>query len=110
MNLFRIALVTLIAVVAGVVGYQLGLAQGLAGSGATGPVAYYPGFGFGFLGLLFPLLFLFLIFALARGAFWGARGPEHWERHGWSDAPRRLEEWHRHAHGQSQPAKTPPTV
>jgi len=74
--------------------YNAGIAQGVieAGrlpAGAVVPVAGYGygyglGFhGFGFLGLLFPLLFLFLIFGLVRAAFgrgrhwgpgWGGRG------------------------------------
>jgi hypothetical protein len=73
--------------------YQAGIAQGVveAGripAGAVVPVAGY-GYGwgshggFGFLGILFPLLFLFLIFGLVRAAFgrgrhygpgWGGRG------------------------------------
>ncbi len=74
--------------------YDAGVAQGVAQAGrlpegAAVPVAGYGygygwGFhGFGFLGLLFPLLFLFLIFGLIRAAFgrgrgwgpgWGGRG------------------------------------
>jgi len=73
--------------------YQAGIAQGVveAGripAGAVVPVAGYGygwGFhgGFGFLGILFPILFLFLIFGLVRAAFgrgrhygpgWGGRG------------------------------------
>ena len=70
--------------------YNAGIAQGVveAGrlpAGAVVPVAGYGwGFhGFGFLGLLFPILFLFLIFGLVRAAFgrgrhwgpgWGGRG------------------------------------
>ena len=77
--------------------YQAGIAQGVveAGripAGAVVPVAGYGygwGFhgGFGFLGILFPILFLFLIFGLVRAAFgrgrqygpgWGGRG--YWGR------------------------------
>ena len=72
--------------------YQAGVAQGVVDAGrlpagAVVPVAGYGygwGFhGFGFLGLLFPILFLFLIFGLVRAAFgrgrhygpgWGGRG------------------------------------
>ena len=73
--------------------YQAGIAQGVveAGripAGAVVPVAGYGygwGFhgGFGFLGILFPILFLLLIFGLVRAAFgrgrhdgpgWGGRG------------------------------------
>lgn len=82
-----------ILVGAGVGIYQAGLAQGVVDAGrvpagAVVPVAGYGygyGFhgGFGFLGLLFPILFLFLIFGLIRAAFsrgrgwgpgWGGRG------------------------------------
>ena len=86
-------LVVGIFVGAGVGIYQAGLAQGVVDAGrvpagAVVPVAGYGygwGFhgGFGFLGLLFPILFLFLIFGLIRAAFgrgrhygpgWGGRG------------------------------------
>ena len=61
--------------------YQAGVTQGIVDAGrvpAAGvvPVAGYYGWGhgFGFLGLLFPLLFLFLIFGLVRAAFGRGRG------------------------------------
>ena len=63
-------LVTLIiAAIVGIGAYQLGVAQGLATTGggtAVAPAYYYHPFfgGFGFLGLLFPLLFIFLTTAL----------------------------------------------
>ncbi|MEO8272839.1 MAG: hypothetical protein ABI620_02070 [Chloroflexota bacterium] len=73
----------LIAIGAGI--YQAGVAQGVidAGrfpAGAPVPVSGYgDGYhgGFGFLGLLFPLLFLFLIFGLVRAAFSRGRGWGH---------------------------------
>jgi hypothetical protein len=75
----------LIAIGVGV--YQAGVAQGVidAGrfpAGAAVPVGGYGGYhgGFGFLGLLFPLLFLFLIFGLIRAAFGRGRG---WGHHGY---------------------------
>jgi len=90
--------------------YNSGVAQGLAESGklpapGTGggpyPVYPYPGypygygfhgpFGFGFFGFLWPLLFIFLVFALLRGV----RGYG-WGHHG--GVPHRFEEWHRRAH------------
>lgn len=97
----------------GTYAYNVGLAQGVAQADklpapATGPVPYYPyyggpfffhpfGFGFGFLGLLFPLFFFFLIFALVRGIFWGGRwGHRRWMAEGNVPAP--FEEWHRKAH------------
>jgi hypothetical protein len=68
--------------------YQAGVAQGVidAGrfpAGAPVPVGGYDnGYhgGFGFLGLLFPLLFLFIVFGLIRAAFGRGRG---WGHHGY---------------------------
>jgi hypothetical protein len=76
----------LIAIGAGI--YEAGVAQGVidAGrfpAGASVPVAGYgPGYhgGFGLLGLLFPILFLFLLFGLIRAAFSRGRG---WGHHGY---------------------------
>lgn len=120
------------AVGVGVYAYNAGVAQGLVQSGKVsvveggpGPYPYYGGpfffhrsfgFGFGFLGCLFPLLFFFIIFGLLRGIFW--RGP--WGgRHGWGGGhhgpwgkggvPPMFEEWHRQAHGQSAPPESQPT-
>src|SRR5437762_11110813 len=94
--------------------YDAGVAQGAAQvvipAGGTAPavapaVAYYGhpygyGWGSGFLpfGFLFPILGLFLFFALLRGIFGG------WGRghgHGWySDGvPSRFDEWHKRVHG-----------
>jgi hypothetical protein len=104
--------------------YQAGLARGLAeggqvaapgqgvppGQGQPGPrpYPYYGpyyghgpwGFGFGFFGFLFPLLFIFLIFALLRGLFWGGwRGGPPGAYGGWGrGVPPMFEEWHRRAH------------
>ncbi|HKZ70292.1 MAG TPA: hypothetical protein VJ020_09445 [Anaerolineales bacterium] len=70
------------------------------------------GSGFGFLGCLFPLFGLFLLFALFRFIFrpWG------W-RHGWHGGPwmkegmpPHFEEWHKRAHGQTPPADQPPST
>src|SRR3954466_9686968 len=100
--------------------YNAGVSAGLAQSGAvTGgavaPYAYaywgfHPGFfGFGFLGLLFPILFLFLLFGLIRAAlFGGRRGWGSGYGHGWqggpgpdawrSDRERYLADMHRRMH------------
>ena len=110
----------LVGVGAGI--YHTGITQGIidAGrfpAGTAVPVAGYGGgHGFGFLGLLFPILFLFLIFGLIRAAFSRGRG---WgPGHGWgpgygpgaggpgSDGPdawreerdRRMSELHRRLH------------
>jgi hypothetical protein len=107
--LIGLVLIATIAVIATSV-YQAGVARGLA-EGANipqpqtgtvpppyywGPYGYHAPFGFGFFGFLFPLLFIFLIFALLRSAFWAGR----WGGHGsWrADIPSRFEEWHRRAH------------
>jgi hypothetical protein len=84
-------------------GVSAGLAQaGAVGAGAAAPYVYgwgfHPFFGLGFLGLLFPLLFLFLIFGLIRAAVGGGRrGPGGWG-HGWGDRERYVAEMHRRLH------------
>ncbi len=106
--------ILLIAVVGGAAmfAYNAGIAQGLSDSGKlvapVAPIAPYPyygpffhpfGFGFGAFGCLFPLLFFFLIFGLARGIFW--RGHWGWKGHHgqWeSSVPPKFEEWHNRAH------------
>ena len=67
-------------------------------------------FGFGILGCLVPLFFVFLLFALLRFAFrprWGG-GP--WMRGGWDssqgDVPDRVKEWHRKLHEESSETKS----
>ena len=102
------------AVIVGAIGYQIGVSQAItvATPGATTVPAAYPYFwhpfgffGFGFLGLLFPLLFLFLIFGAIRGFGAGRWGGY---RGGWYGGDRRamLEQWHREMHGEKPPAST----
>ncbi|MEW5958269.1 MAG: hypothetical protein AB1801_11125 [Chloroflexota bacterium] len=120
-----------LALIAGAAGlgayaYNLGVAQGLVQSGKLsdlppgaemraypyyygGPFWFHRPFGFGFLGCFGPLLFLFLIFVLFRGLWWGGR----WGHgHGWSHGhwdrgvPPMFEEWHRQAHQGTE--QTPP--
>jgi len=118
----RIILTVLLALIliAGMVGagiyvYNVGVAQGLADSGKLtapttgvvpypyfgGPFFYHRPFGLGFLGCVFPLLFLLLVFILLRTILW--RGPMGW-RHGmhrgpWEKGvPPMFEEWHRKMH------------
>jgi len=125
----RIVLAVLLAIVLivgaaglGVYAYNVGLAQGMADTGrpaapATGvaPYPYYGafffhpfGWGFGFLGCLFPLLFFFLIFGLLRAVIWGPRWGwhhhRHWER-GEHGVPPMVEEWHRKMHEPQAPQK-----
>ena len=111
--------------IAGLVGigtyvYNAGVAQGLTASGklttpdgAAVPYPYYGpflrpfGFGFGYLGLLFPLFFLFLFFGVLRAIFWRGRWGGGWrgDREHWKDhVPPMAEEWHRRMH-ESQPKK-----
>ncbi|HEX2627127.1 MAG TPA: hypothetical protein VHL56_09525 [Candidatus Limnocylindrales bacterium] len=74
----------LIAIGGGI--YQAGVAQGIVDAGrvpAGAAVGYIGGYGwgfhpFGFLGLLFPLFFLFLLFGIIRAIFGFGRG------RGWS--------------------------
>jgi hypothetical protein len=95
--LFSLVVVGILVAV-GVGIYQAGVAQGVidAGrfpAGAAVPVGgygygYHDG-GFGFLGLLFPLLFLFLIFGVLRAAFGHRRGWGHGYGYGrgWDKGP-----------------------
>lgn len=117
---FARALFAMIVILAiGLVGYQIGISQTIATQLPAGaaPVAYYGypyHFGFGFLGFLFPLFFLFLIFGLMRAAFGGGRG---WSKggtgygymgRGWGDGRQRIEELHRELHGE-KPTSGGPT-
>lgn len=111
MNGFRLIAITIFALIIGAFAYQIGLSQGLATTIPAGaaPVAYYGyphwGFGFGFLGLLFPLFFLFLIFGALRAAMWGGRGGY---GKGWGGNGRaRIEELHRELHGDKPSSDRP---
>ena len=95
------------AVAIGTNAYHAGIARGLEESGklpapGTGappyPFWHHGPFGFG---LLFPLLFLFLIFGLFRGRHWAGH-------HGsWKTAgvPPMFDEWHRRAHEAPGPSQ-----
>ncbi len=114
----------------GVTAYNAGIMQGVVESGRfvpptteggvapTAPIWIYGpgafhrpfGFGFGFLGCLVPLFFIFLLFALFRFAFrphWGHGG---WKRGGWDpaqgDIPPAVKEWHRKLHEEETAAPT----
>jgi hypothetical protein len=113
--------------------YQSGVQQGIVDAGRVPAGAavpyvgygYHPGFGFGFLGFLFPLLFIFLIFGLLRAAFWGGRGRRGWGGHGWggygygpggrgsdpnswqAERDRRIAEMHQRLHDADAPGATP---
>ena len=122
----------LLALIAGGIGFALGVGAGTTVAPAGAPVAYgwhWFGFGFPFFGLIFGLLFLFLIFALIRRAVWGGRGwhghgygygpsygPGQGGRYGWDGksvppfADEMLRNWHSQAHGQSTAGDQPPTT
>ena len=103
--------------------YDAGLAQGAAqvvvpaagaAPAAVPAVAYYGrpyGWGFGFFpfGFLFPILGLFLFFALMR-ALVGGRGYGHrgWYADNQSGVPGRFDQWHKQAHGDTAAGTTPP--
>ena len=125
---FRILVVVLLlfaAVGAGIYGYNIGVAHGIAQSAAlaqraaaaapgAAPVVFYPrpwGFGFGFFPFA-PLFFILFWILIARALFW--RGPR-WGRgygygygHGCTPGgvPPAFDEWHRRAH--SRDAAPPP--
>lgn len=127
---FSLVLGVVLLVVLGGIGvgvYNAGVSAGLAQAGAVGagaatPYLYgwgiHPFFGFGFLGLLFPILFLLLIFGLIRAAIGGGRrgwgrgwdgGPGH---EGWrSERERYMADLHRRFHEAegTSPGGTPST-
>ncbi len=113
-----LAIVLIIGAVGiGVYAYNVGVTQGMVTSGKVTPPAATPyaypffgpfffrpfGWGFGFLGCLFPLLFFLLFFSLIRlviwGPRWGWRHHRHWDRDE-RDVPPMVEEWHRKMHEQ----------
>jgi hypothetical protein len=114
-----LALVGVLAVI-GVGVYNAGISAGLADAGRTAassgaPVVHYPGpyaghpwawGGFGFFGIFFFILGIFLIFGLIRAAFgWGrwSGGGRDWGRHRGHDY---LDDWHRRAHEPTGEAKS----
>ena len=103
----------IVGLIAGVVGYQIGVSQNIAaqipaGTAAAAPAYYWYGphmfgWGFPFLGFLFPLLFFFLFVSLIAAA---VRGGRRWGGPGsWADARRaHFDELHREAHAGKPPA------
>ena len=111
-GLIGVVIAALLALAAGVIGYNIGVGTNVAASGTAAGYPYW-GFGFGFhplFGLLFGILFFVLIFALIRRAMWGGRGRSYgpgWGRHGWygpgsQSREEMLERWHRQAHGENE--------
>lgn len=116
------------AVSLGAYAYNIGIAQGLAQSATLndlspgaqavpypyygGPFWFYRPFGFGPFACFGPFLFVFIIFFLVRGLWWGGRWGHHgpgWKHGQWDRSiPPMFEAWHRQAHGQ-EAAPTPPT-
>lgn len=102
MVLFVLAAITAV----GIYEYRAGVAQGMTlsaklpapGPGWPGPYGYGRFHPFGFI---FPLLLIFLVFALARWIFWWGRwnGPGH----AGCDRQARFDEWHRRAHESMAP-------
>jgi hypothetical protein len=75
-GLLGVLLVGVTALIAGAIGYQVGVSSAVATTAGTGgTVVYHAAWGFGFpwLGFLFFPLFLFLLFGLFAFAFGGRR-------------------------------------
>ena len=102
---------TLAFLAVGTTAYRAGVARGVAESGklvgAEGghflypyPAPYwFPPFGFGFGGFVFPLLFLFLLFGAFGRRRWAGGCGYGYGRQGWpGGVPPAFEEWHRRAH------------
>ena len=133
---FAIGLVLVVALILGAAAigyaaYTAGIAQGAAMAADApavvpaavpayapyGPMMYgygSPHFGFGFLGCLIPLFFLFVVFGLfrfvVRGGMWGHRhggwGPRGFMHEGMpAEWLGRAEEWHRKQHGEGGEGK-----
>ncbi len=108
----------IIAGIAGVIGYSIGLGATVTAGGVVAPHFVYGPMGWGwgffpFFGLLFGAVFFVLIFGLIRRAAWGGYrgygpggpGAGSWSRSGWDrgDPPPAgdgsFEDLHRRAHG-----------
>jgi hypothetical protein len=95
--------VMVVAMLVGVVGYQLGVSHGLAlGAQAAAPdgalpYGWYRPHPFGFFPI-FPFLFLAFWFVMLRGFFWGRPGRWRTHRLDWDDPAARFDAWHRRAH------------
>jgi hypothetical protein len=116
-KLLSVLLVLVCIVAVGAFAFNAGMAQGLAADGKAlapsqgyAPFAYhhmfFPFLPFGFVvgGLLFPLLFVCLIFALIRGIFGHHHSGAEWHHRHWDkDFPPMFDEWHRKAHESQTP-------
>ncbi len=117
-GLFGVLIVVVLALVAGGIGYAVGVGSAPVAAGAPGAVVYpyfFHPFGFGLFGFIFFFLLIALLFAAIRGRRWGGGygpgrgwgggyGPGGWGRFNANDVPppmqQALEDWHRQAHGQ----------
>lgn len=120
MYLVRSIAFLIVALIAGLIGYQIGVTQNIAAqipAGAAAPAYWYGphmyGWGFGFLGFLFPILFFFLFVGLISAAVRGGRG---WGGHGWyghgpmgEHRRAHFEELHRELHGDKPSSGGPST-
>ncbi len=108
-GLIGVVIAALVALAAGVIGFNIGVGTNVVASGATVAGPYW-GFGFGFfhplIGLIFFFLFIALIFALIRRAVWGGGRGRYGHRGygGWyGSRDEMLQRWHQQAHGSAQP-------
>ena len=109
--------------------YNAGVSAGLATQVVTpsgAPAVYYPGPyawhgwgwgpGFGFFGIFFWILGIFLIFGLLRAIFgwgrWGGRGYRDWSHrpNGYGGPREHFDDWHRRAHEPGSPGSEPPAA
>lgn len=138
-TMLRVLAVLVLVLVAASIGtavYNAGVSAGLAeaavqaaasgdpapyvGWAGYGPYAHGP-WGFGFFGILFGILFLFLVIGLVRAAFFGGRGGRGgrggWDGRGgwggpggWEGRRERLEELHRELHRNDPEAGSSPAT
>jgi hypothetical protein len=121
-GLARVMLGVLLAVVVGLVAYNLGFSHGLAQHVAAPPAGAYPWaphpWGFGFFPVLFFLLFWFFV---VRVLFWGVAGRRAWRYgrgcgpgygygYGGGGLPPMFDEWHRRAHERDREDRTVTSV
>ena len=117
--LLGVLLVTVTALVAGTIGYQVGVSSAVAQAATTaGTVVYHAGWGIGFpwFGFLFFPFFLFLLFGFFAFAFGGRRrwggGPGWGGGYGYTGNPddpryRWVADAHRKLHEDEAAGRTP---